>query len=166
MTNLVAWRSLSSTIALILVVALAAIAVPVRSVLAVGAWNIQNVDPDGVHSTSIALDSRGFPHISYHDHTSGELKYAHFNGIAWSLQTVDPVGNYGGGTSIAIDSHDYPHISYYDEPNVRLKYAYWTGSAWHIEAVSATYSNGRDSSLALDSHDYPHISWSGGECIT
>jgi len=156
-----AWKYFSVMMALILMVAMAAIAVPAQPVLAAGGWNLQTVDPDEVHSTSIAVDSSGYPHISYHDYTSGALKYAHFNGSTWNIQTVDPVGNGGGGTSIALDGNGYPHISYYDETNGQLKYAYWTGSGWHIEAVSEPATNGRDSSLALDSSGYPHITWSG-----
>ncbi|MBU0945883.1 MAG: hypothetical protein KKE53_15690 [Proteobacteria bacterium] len=162
MIQLGACKKFSAVISLILMTVLAAVLTPGLVLANAEAWNIQTIDPDEVHSTSIVMDSHNRPHISYHDYTSGALKYARFNGTTWDIQAVDPVGNYGGGTSIALDNNDSPHISYYDEPNVRLKYAYWTGSAWHIEAVSPQWSNGRDSSLALDSNGYPHISWSGG----
>jgi len=166
MTNLSTWRLSSVIIALILMLAMAGIAVPAQPVLAAaGVWTLQTVDPTEVRDTSIALDSDGYPHISYYDVIDGnnvKLKYARWTGSAWVTEIVDsPLGD-PGCTSIVLDRRGYPHISYYDEPNVRLKYAYWTGSGWHIEAVSESGTNGRDSSLALDSNDYPHISWSGG----
>jgi hypothetical protein len=162
MTKLVTLKKFLAGMALMLALGLTAALTPGPVLADAGAWNVQIIDPDQVHSTSIALDSQNRPHISYHDYASGALKYARFNGSTWDVEIVDSVGNYGGGTSIALDSSGYAHISYYDEPNVRLKYAYWTGSAWHIEAVSGAGTNGRDSSLALDSNGYPHICWSGG----
>jgi len=41
-------------------------------------WVIQTVDSDGNvgEFNSIAVDSSGYAHISYHDYTNGDLKYA------------------------------------------------------------------------------------------
>ena len=115
-----------------------------------------------VRSTSINIDNKGTPHISYHDSNSGEVKYASFNGYDWDVKIVDFVGiNDVGSTSLAFDQNDIPHISYYEGENHLLKYAYWTGSAWHTEQISPPGSNGRESSIAVDSNGYPHISWSG-----
>jgi len=115
-----------------------------------------------IYKSSIAIDSQNIPHISFHDKSSGEVKYASFNGSSWDIEVVDSVGaNDVGSTSLAFDKNDIPHISYYEGNNHRLKYARRIGSTWHTEAVSGPSTNGRASSLAIDSDNFPHISWSG-----
>jgi hypothetical protein len=95
-------------------------------------WQIKVVDTSGHvgRYTSIALDSNGYPHISYADETSYNLKYVHWIGSSWdgldSLagpDAVDTTGHVGRYTSIALDSNGYPHISYADETSYNLKYA-------------------------------------------
>ncbi|MCJ7655634.1 MAG: hypothetical protein MUO97_10145 [Dehalococcoidia bacterium] len=111
------------------------------------AWVKETVDPADASDTSIALDSHDLPHISYFvgtggfldgadgvgaviigDHSiTGMLKYAHWTGAAWDIQTVDEetvtldgldgvhgIGLLRGGkwSSIALDSYDLPKISY------------------------------------------------------
>ena len=71
--------------------------------------------------TSLRLDSAGLPRISYNDFTNGDLKYAAYNGTAWTLSTVDSTGNVGFDTSLVLDSADHPWISYYDITNNDLK---------------------------------------------
>ena len=90
-------------------------------------WSIETVDSTGDvgELTSMALDSNGYPHISYSDITKRYLKYAKWTGSAWSNETVDSDGNVGGGSSIALDSNGHPHISYYDITNHDIKYAKW-----------------------------------------
>jgi hypothetical protein len=103
-------------------------------------WATQIVDPVDVFDCSLALDSNNFPHISYYASTgglfdsvgqtmTGMLKYAHWTGGAWDIQTVDQATltlggqNHteqgtalliGGGkwSSIALNSSDLPRISY------------------------------------------------------
>lgn len=95
------------------------------------AWLIQTVDGTwGVSTyTSLGLGASSHPHISYYDSTNGALKYAHWTGSAWSIQTVDDgIRDCGGGhTSLALDADAHPHISYHDGANGDLKYAHWTG---------------------------------------
>jgi hypothetical protein len=95
-------------------------------------WQFTTVDDDtdsfaggdivGKYS-SIALDSRGRPHISYYDGTNLDLKYAYWDGTQWEVETVDSNGNVGAFTSIAIDTNDLVHISYSDSMSGYLKYA-------------------------------------------
>ena len=88
-------------------------------------WTTSTIDSVGnVGSrTSIAIDSNDALHISYHDITNGDLKYATDQSGSWANTTVDSVGTVGQYTSIAIDSNDVVHISYYDATNKDLKYA-------------------------------------------
>ena len=123
--------------------------------------------------TSIALDANGYPHISYRDATSGDLKYARWTGSAWDglaspagPDSVDTAGDVGFYTSIVLDAGGYPHISYYDATNGYLKYARWTGSAWDglagpagPDSVDTAESVGLYTSIALDAGGYPHISY-------
>jgi len=75
-------------------------------------WYIETVDGTGIVGlhTSIALDSSNNPHISYHDDTNKDLKYAHYDG-SWNIETVDSAGYVGPLTSIALDSSNNPHIT-------------------------------------------------------
>ncbi len=77
--------------------------------------------------TSLALNSSGYPHISYYreGEPKGFLKYAAWDGSNWNIETVDN----GRDSSLALDSSGYPHISYYnDVSGGSLKYAAWDGS--------------------------------------
>ncbi|HLN90050.1 MAG TPA: hypothetical protein VK253_08290, partial [Candidatus Binatia bacterium] len=104
----------------------------------------------------LALDSHGNPSISYYDFTNCNLKYAHWNGTIWEVQTVDNEFFTGLHTSLSFDALDNPHISYTGGPS-GLRYAYWTGTAWDIQkTVDAA---GSFTSIAIDSKGYPHISY-------
>jgi len=137
-------------------------ALSVANVQAPTTWNIETVDSAGNvgwHS-SLALDSGGKPHISYHDaYPNDDLKYARWTGTAWSIQTVDSTGRVGYDSSLALDSWNWPHISYYDATNYDLKYARLTKLGWNIETVDSAGEVGQYTSLALDSGGKPHISY-------
>lgn len=133
-------------------------------------WAIETVDSaEGAGSfTSLALDAAGNPHISYHDYYydskfKDTLKYAHWTGSDWAIETVDSSGIMGEGedTSLALDAAGNPHISYFDWTADELKYARWNGSAWSIETVDS--HGGEFASLALDTDDNPHIAYSSGK---
>lgn len=80
--------------------------------------------------TSLALDSKGNPHIGYSD--ASVIKHAWRQGDVWQTQTVLDVSGtnntLGQLTSLKLDKADHPHIAYYeissDEPLVGIiKYA-------------------------------------------
>jgi hypothetical protein len=123
-------------------------------------WGIiTTVDSEGHVGwyTSLALNSSGNPHISYHDGTNYDLKYVWYDGT-WHIETVDSAGDVGQDTSLALDGSGNPRISYYDVTNSDLKYAWYDGS-WHTETVDSAGDVGQDTSLALDGSGNPRISY-------
>lgn len=123
-------------------------------------WHIEMVDSAG-HvgtDTSLALDADDYPHISYYDSTYDDLKYAHFDGTDWHIETVDS-GWVGRFSSLALDPDGHPHISYWDQDNADLLYAFFDGTSWHVETVDTAGEVGLYTSLALDTAGQPHISY-------
>ena len=119
--------------------------------------------------TSIAIDSNGFKHISYHDDTNGNLKYA--TDITGSWVTISVSANpghmttyqHGTYTSIALDSNDAVHISYYRIAD-GLKYATCSNgctnaSNWDIVSINTGSHRIGTTSIAIDSNDGVHISF-------
>ncbi len=102
--------------------------------------------------SSLALDARGKPHVSFNDAVSGHLRYASRSGGAWTLETVDDVA---GLSSLKLDSEGNPRISYDDIANGNLMYAAKSGGAWTVESVDG---GGEYCSLALDAQGNPAIS--------
>ncbi len=89
------------------------IAVPVAAM----DWTTETVDSGGYTGqyTSLALDSSGYPHISYLNGTSGcTQEYAVWNGSAWNIESIDynPDCGNAGVNALALDHYDYPWIVY------------------------------------------------------
>jgi hypothetical protein len=116
----------------------------------------------------MVLDSKGFPHISYVTIFKWQLRYASFDGKAWSRTIVDspelhpPDVQRGMGNSLALDLHGNPMISYYDVDS--LKFAHYAGGKWIIETIDQFPSSGGmaawksyRSSILLDREGNPHI---------
>ena len=100
-----------------------------------GGWHLEIVDDEGDvgQRCSLALDAGGHPHVSYYDRGSfapfpyeyrQDLKYAHWDGAGWQIETVDSDGDVGDYSSLALDSAGYPHVGYHDTSHRDLKYAY------------------------------------------
>jgi hypothetical protein len=131
-----------------------------------GEWHFEMADE--AHwvgwSNDLVLDSSGFAHIAYYDVDNDSLKYAHWDGSEWQVETLqDWVGTCVGGVSIVVDSADRPRIAYrapYEEGSA-LWYARWDGSQWRIEVVDheTEWGCGYDACLRLDSLDRPRIAY-------
>lgn len=125
--------------------------------------------------SSLALDSNGAPHISYHDYSNAVLKYARWlEGSGWvglasstEPDIVDNSGPLGYYTSLAVDSDGRPHVSYQlNDVEDAIKYARWDGNGWvgqesttQPDAVESGADIGYYTSLALDSSDSPHVAY-------
>jgi len=155
-----AWRCFSVIVTLSLILGVAAVVSPAQPASAQdGNWAIETVDDIEVISTSLALDSQDYPHISYSSGDFTSLHYARWAGTAWAKQTVDPIPVWT--SSLALDSNDNPHIGY--SGLIDLKYAYSAGGAWTTESLFPGPPGPIivwDCSLALDSGNQPHMSYS------
>jgi hypothetical protein len=117
------------------------------------AWARETVDPSAdVVDCSLALDSLNHPHIAYYVFTGiddggdsdvvvGALKYAHWTGSAWEIETLDQ-------ESVAADSLD---MKTFNQRADILK--------GQVDLPDGIFFGSRFSSIKVDSHDLPHISY-------
>lgn len=139
-----------------------------RSVFWMGSyWEALTADAQGGSGkfNSIAVDSKGRPHIAYANvrYESSGLRYASWDGKAWSREIIDgvngPLPVYS--VNLVIDKNDTPHIVYTDVGGRMLKYATRIGGQWRIESVDAVLGPAypdRDG-IALDSQGNPYLSY-------
>lgn len=138
-------------------------------------WDITSIDPGGCvgEGVSLAFDPvSGNPSLSYIadcagiGHNTDHLKYAHFNGTAWDITTVDSGGDGSMDeySSLAFDSSGNPTIAYVrgiSKKDSNIKYAHFNGATWDITTVGA----GKDKyqyqspSLAFDLSGNPAIAY-------
>jgi hypothetical protein len=116
--------------------------------------------------SSIDIDSRDNPHISYSEDTYGvdpiDLKYAYYDGNTWAVSVIHS-DTKAGESSIAIDSNDVVHIAYIVRVvgNPDSKIVYYANNHdgnWNKEQITSD-SYGDTLSLVLDSNDKPIISF-------
>jgi hypothetical protein len=120
-------------------------------------WMAQTVEK-GLWS-SLALDNRGYPQISYF--REGDLRLARWTGSSWLTQTIDNVGVWGPKPSLSLDVDGNPRISYYDYADQNLNHACWTGTSWFTQTVDEFGDVGSSSSLAIDTRGNSHIAYPG-----
>ena len=133
-----------------------------------GDWYRSVPDSAGVSigwDCSLALDSQGNPHIAYFDNDYGALRYAAYDGTAWTVTVVDSSGWVGEHCSLTLDANDRPHISYQKgilaAVNVGLKYATLHDTGWATIFVDREDAGTPDmrTSIAIDPDGYPCISY-------
>ncbi len=99
---------------------------------------------------SLAVNTIGQPSVAYFDGTSGDLRYAHFDGQSWVVETVDAKGSVGLYPSLTFDANNEPVISYYAKTKGDLRVASFDGTQWNIQTVDSTGDVGRSTSITLD----------------
>ena len=130
-----------------------------------GVWMVRSVD-GGISGkwSSMAIDSKGFPHASYSQFAhGGDLEYAEWDGDSWKVTTVDSSENAhsyrGFDNSLILSPDGSAHISYFDGRT--LKYAHQQHGKWVIEKVDVVAPGydyyGGSTTVLLDSHGNPHI---------
>ncbi len=120
---------------------------------------------------SIALDTNGFPGISYQDKgrsldgtliTPATLKYAQWDVSHFDIETIAPMPDVywePNLTSLAFDPSNRPHIAYLEYLS-GYKHAIKNGGTWTIDAIP--YNSGYPSlSMGLDATGGPHLSLVG-----
>jgi hypothetical protein len=105
----------------------------------------------------LALDGEGRPHIAY----SG-LRYARWDGAAWRIEMVDPIG--GNYIGLGLDRAGRAVMSYHFidfrpfPPLEGLKVARFDGLSWQVQIVDSP-GVGHHTSLKVDAQDRVHISY-------
>lgn len=103
------------------------------------------------------IDAAGRPHLAY---GGNNLYYAHHDGAAWQVETVDDSPRAGYRVTMALDAAGRPHILY--AVDNELRYATRDGDGWLIEIIPGTIDSGYyaaylDLALAVDGAGRPHI---------
>ena len=84
---------------------------------------------------SMVVDSVGALHISYHNGSGGELKYATNASGAFVTQVVDTSGTVGRRSAITMDAAGILHIFYTDSTNASVHHAYRQGDGTWARAT-------------------------------
>ncbi|GIW76612.1 MAG: hypothetical protein KatS3mg104_1675 [Phycisphaerae bacterium] len=120
-----------------------------------GVWSrLQTIDtslPFQGYYLSLAVDRWGRPSVAYFDGVNGDLKYAHFNGVRWTTESIDTKNSVGLYPSLVFDRNELPVISYYRKTTGDLRVARQNDQGnWVITEVDANGDVGRDTSLSMD----------------
>ena len=123
------------------------------------AWHTESVNGVATSGPSLALDSNGWPRVTYNDLSAKGIRYAYRDGGGWHIRTPSP--DYVGTVaypSLDIDAGDRTHMSYGSltgSPNPTL-YARPEATGWYTERIG---EGSHFASLVLDDDDLPHVGY-------
>ncbi len=122
-------------------------------------WQIDDVDFIGANNdnldldlfrTSLALDTNGYPVISYVDLVNGNLKLTRQDASGqWNSEVVDESRDVGWSNSLMINVGGFPVISYFDRNLQVLKLASLGPVGWNIQVLDNTVGTGAFTSIGL-----------------
>ncbi len=104
----------------------------------------------------LALNFAGQPAIVYTSF-EGQLRYASWNGTAWSIENVDNQTITSRYEDLTFDPLGRPHVSYYG--GGVLLYAVRKVTGWTREVVDSTEYAGLYSRIRIDSYGWSHIAY-------
>jgi hypothetical protein len=107
-------------------------------------WKTEQVDGNTAHTNqvgtapSLVLDASGKGRVSYYDSGNKALKFASYDGAAWTRQTVDAGAgsDVGRSSSLGLEASGNARIAYSDATSGALRYVEQTGpSTWSTPVV-------------------------------
>lgn len=107
----------------------------------------------GQYDLSLAVDSEGVSHVSYHDFSEEVMKYAKREEGSWKIKAFEQSAEY---MDLALDNRGRPHVSYVDTD---LQYTRWDGSKWINTTVDEEGMITQYNSIDVDDEGRPHISY-------
>ena len=136
-------------------------------------WFTMTIVEDGA-LTSLALDSKGRPHVSYTGFNSGRLHYAHWNGVKWLIETIPlNAGNISYYHSIVIGPDDLPSISFYEyegprgtDLRIRMRTVIKRGQEWELRTVDSQPGSGKFNAMAGDAQGRLHLAYANVSAVT
>lgn len=125
-------------------------------------WMIMTVDSSGAvgEYSSIAFDSEDRVHISYHDSSNSDLKYATSEGPQSPWSEPFTLGTDASIPKMVFDSNNNYHVVYSDDSNnySGIKYTYSINEGiWSTPVIIAGQSLSPE--IAIDSSDNLHVSY-------
>jgi hypothetical protein len=115
--------------------------------------------------TTLALDAKGYPLVSYYDYGHNALKVLHCDSVTCSDNSdvvADSATGAGQFTSMKLDSNGNAVVSYWDSTKGSLKLLHCGNancSANNNIATPSSGNTGADTALALDANGFPVISY-------
>jgi hypothetical protein len=132
-------------------------------------WFLMTV-AEGASFSSLVLDSKERPHISYAD--SGtirgcKLRHVYWDGAAWKNEAIplsaDTIAYY---TSIVLDANDNPSISFYEydgprgtEFRVRMRVVTRDAGYWQVRTVDGQNQSGKFNAMDIDARGRIHLAY-------
>ncbi len=119
-------------------------------------WEVSTVDEHAA-KPSIAVDSRGTPHVAYMvEAMPGYVKHAVLSSGGWEISKVS-TGYFYGPLDITLDQNEVPHIAWHNHDREDGAYATLVEGEWVCSRIRSQGHDGWDISVVIDSGGRPHV---------